>query len=363
MSNKLFDAFEACLQALEKGETLDAALARFPSLSSDLRPMLEASLHAQTLARPSFPDAAQRRVRSRLLQTASEMREAKRTRRRTWLYNFRPLAVTVLLALFFLSSTGLVNASSGSLPGDNLYPVKRTWEDFRLIFVFSEEAREGLEMEYEGERVVEIHELLAKGRAEPVTFSGYVSAQTDTQWTVSGIITMLASDTILPTQPITIGAAVTVTGMTTADGVMHANMISSVPYGISVPTPKPENDDDSNGRSGSGDNSGNETEPTPSSGDDSEESGKTLPDARAKLQGVIQSISGNIWIIDGQLVNVSSAKISGTPKPGDTASVEGYMDANGEFVAIRVVIGDRSNNDNGSGGNNDGGDDHDGEDD
>jgi hypothetical protein len=43
----------------------------------------------------------------------------------------------VLTLVFFFSGTGLVRASSSTLPGDNLYGVKRTWEDVRLLFVFA----------------------------------------------------------------------------------------------------------------------------------------------------------------------------------------------------------------------------------
>ena len=275
MNEKLFDALETCLQALEKGETVDAALARFPALAADLRPLLESSLHARTLAGPPVSDALQRRARSRLLQRAAEMREAKRAPRRTWLFNFRPLAVTLMLVIFFLSGTGLVNASTTSLPGDNLYPVKRTWEDMRLLFVFAHDEREGLEMEYENERLEEISELLAEGRVEPITFSGYVTAQTDGQWTVSGILVTITAQTVLPAEPVIVGSVVTVYGMTTLDGNVEAQNVDIVPAGTPIPTPKPEDENESEGSDDDeGGDTRQETGSSPTSDEEAKDSGE-----------------------------------------------------------------------------------------
>ena len=247
MSEKLFDAFETCLQALEKGETLDASLARFPGLAAELRPMIEASFHARALDGLPVSDEVQRLGRLRLLQRAAEMRKTRRGPRRTWVYNFRPLAVSLMLVIFFLSSTGLVRASSGALPGDNLYPVKRTWEEMRLFFTFANEEHKNLEMEYKNERLDETHDLLAERRAESITFSGYITAQSDVQWMVSGITVFINPQTILPRQPVTVGSVVTVHGMTTLDAYVDAQRIEIVPPGISIPTPKPEIEEEDKG--------------------------------------------------------------------------------------------------------------------
>jgi len=338
MSERLFDALETCLQALEQGETIDAALARFPALAADLRPILETSLHARTLGGLPLPEGIQHRGRARLLQRAAEMREAKRAPRRSWLVQFRPLAVALMLVVFFLSGTGLVRASTTSLPGDNLYPVKRTWEDVRLLFTFEKVQRVNLEMEYETERLGEIGELLAEGRIEPISFSGYVTAQTDSQWTVSGIPVAITAQTVLSGEPVTVGTAVTVYGMTTLAGSVEAHSINTVPAGTPIPTPKPEDenepDDDEGGESLQ------ETEPRASSDNEANDSGQDSQSGeKSKVEGVIQSISGDIWIINGQSVDVNGAEIVGAPAPGATVTIEGYVDANGVFVATKVILG------------------------
>ena len=338
MSERLFDALETCLQALEQGETIDAALARFPALAADLRPILETSLHARTLGGLPLPEGIQHRGRARLLQRAAEMREAKHAPRRSWLVQFRPLAVALMLVVFFLSGTGLVRASTTSLPGDNLYPVKRTWEDVRLLFTFEKVQRVNLEMEYETERLGEIGELLAEGRIEPISFSGYVTAQTDSQWTVSGIPVAITAQTVLSGEPVTVGTAVTVYGMTTLAGSVEAHSINTVPAGTPIPTPKPEDenepDDDEGGESLQ------ETEPRASSDNEANDSGQDSQSGeKSKVEGVIQSISGDIWIINGQSVDVNGAEIVGVPAPGVTVTIEGYVDANGVFVATKVILG------------------------
>lgn len=361
MSEKLFDALETCLQALENGETLDSALARFPALAADLRPMLEASLHARTLGGSPPSDAVQRRGRARLLQRAAEMRESKRAPRRTWLFNFRPLAIALMLVIFFLSGTGLVNASTTSLPGDNLYPVKRTWEDMRLLFAFGEGERENLELEYEDERQEEISELLAEGRTEPISFSGYVTAQSDGQWKVSGISVLITAQTALPAEPVNVGSVVTVFGVTTSNGTVDAQRVNLVPPGTPIPTPKPEDENESEGGEDDGGDTRPETDSGSSSDNEAEEDNEdSSSDEKTKVTGVVESINGTTWIVDGQMVNVSGAEIVGTPTPGAEVTIEGYVDANGVFIATKVIFGESDGN-GGSDGDSDSSDDSSGD--
>ena len=42
--NNLYDALEICLQEIEKGSDLEAAIQRFPALADELRPILQTSL-------------------------------------------------------------------------------------------------------------------------------------------------------------------------------------------------------------------------------------------------------------------------------------------------------------------------------
>ena len=208
MSEQLYDALEVCLNAIETGVDLDSALQLYPQLADELRPVLEASIQARSLAAPSVPQAAVQRGRARVLGHAAEMRRsAPRRRQRRSMFAFPRLATSLAIALIFLlSGTGLVSASNGALPGDRLYTVKRSWEDLRLLLEFSPEGHEGLESEFEQERLDEISELLTEGRKETIAFAGLVTAQNGAEWKVSGITVMVSASSRLPAEPVSIGA-------------------------------------------------------------------------------------------------------------------------------------------------------------
>ncbi len=165
MSEKLYEALEVCLQALETGADPELAVKLFPEMEEQLLPLLETSRQARSLAIPVVPERVLRRTRARVLQHASVMRaSAGRQPKPMALFTFPRLAISLAFALLFLlSGTNLVRASGGALPGDQLYPVKRTWEDVRLLLVFSPASRQELESAFEQERLHEVDELLAEG--------------------------------------------------------------------------------------------------------------------------------------------------------------------------------------------------------
>ena len=208
MNEKFYEALEVCLQAIETGAEIESVLKRYPQMADELRPILETSVQAQSLATPSVPEAAIRRGRARVLQHAAGMSAPAQGSRRS-IFSFPRLATSLALAfIFILSGTGLVRASDGALPGDNLYPIKRTWEDMRLLLVFDPEGREELEDEFEQERLHEIDELLVEGRHETITFAGLVTEQNGDQWMVSGIHVQITPDSKLPADPVTVGASI-----------------------------------------------------------------------------------------------------------------------------------------------------------
>ncbi len=348
MSDKLFDALETCLQAIENGETVDSTLTRFPTLAADLRPILETSLQARALGGLPVPAEAQRRGRVRVLRRAAELREAQRAPRRSWLFSFRPAALTFILAIFLLSGTGLVRAASSSLPGDNLYPLKRTWEDVRLAFVSDEQEIESIELAYETERIEETNELIARGRTETVSFSGYLTTQPDGTWTVAGIPIIINADTILPANPLRAGAAIRVTGTTDANGFLVAQSVDEAPAGSIVP----DVEDD-----GHEEGPGDETPDEGGSGQGAGSGGDSSAAEVSKYRGILETIDGNKWVVNGVDVDVSGAVIEGVPFAGAEVIVEGYYTADGVFIATRVIFvgsggANENGNENGNGGSN-----------
>jgi hypothetical protein len=248
MTDNLYDALEFCLQALEQGASLESCLARFPALADELRPILETAVQARTQAVQDVPADAMRRGRARVLQHAAELRERDRAAtvlpfwRKPWQTGraVRTVATSLTTMVFvFSSGTGLVFASSTSLPGDNLYPVKRSWEGVQLALILDPGTKSQRETEFEQERVTEIHELFSESRTTQVDFQGLVEWRQANVWQVAGLRIAIDEDAsfngeILP------GALVQVIGET-EDGIIKAEQINLIqpPSATQTPTTTP----------------------------------------------------------------------------------------------------------------------------
>jgi Domain of unknown function (DUF5667) len=242
MNEELYEALEVCLQTLETGADLESALKRFPEMKDDLRPLLETSQQARLLAIPEVPLATLRRERSHVLQHAAEIRApGLKPRKRLPLFSFPRLAASLAIALIFflLSGTGLVRASNGALPGDHLYPVKRTWEDVRLLLVINPESREVLQSEFEQERLHEVDELMAEKRHQTIAFAGLVTEQNRDVWVVSGVPVHITAASRLPQDPVSAGATIMVNGWTNAQGYVEAERIEIMAPGLTLPALTP----------------------------------------------------------------------------------------------------------------------------
>lgn len=372
MNNNMYDALELCLQELENGADIETVLSRYPEHANELRPILETSVMARTISVQDASADVVRRNRAKVLQHAAQMRESRAyTTRRLWSVPLRRVLVTlVVVGVLFISGTGLVRAASTTVPGDNLYPVKRAWEDVLVLFTFNLQAREALEVEHENERLHELEEVFTEGRSVQVDFSGLVTRQNGDLWLVSGIPVALSAQTDLPTQPIAVGDGIHVVGITQSDGAVLAQRIELLPAG--VPLPEVEDDDsfefeeDNSGNSNEADpdnsgegsaNDSNENDEDQTSGPESESNSGSSEPREESFNGVVESINGNILIVTGQIVNVSSAEINGTLQVGASAKVEGYYDANGVFIVIRIEI--ESSGSDGGDGSDSGSDDND----
>lgn len=268
--NNLYEALELCLQDIEQGADIDTVLSRYPELADQLRPILETSAKAKAIA-VSAPSAEQvRRNRARVLQHAAQLREANtRPSQKIWFTPLRRVIVTLaVLIILFVSGTGLVRAASETLPGDNLYPVKRTWEGVQLFLTFNSNARETLESEYANERLYELHELFAEGRSAEVDFRGVVTSQSGNEWVVAGVRVLLSSETEIRDQGIVVGNTVRVRGITQENDTVLAERIRLL-----------DSDDDDSDNSGPGsdnDNSGSDDDNE--NDDDSNENGSDNDD-------------------------------------------------------------------------------------
>jgi hypothetical protein len=351
--NNLYDVLEVCLQELENGANLETVLARYPDLAGELRPILKAAVmaHKRSEAVPAPSQEAVRRGRAKLLQRASEMREAKLAPRKRMIPFFQRLAISFTLAALFLSSgTGLVSASSSALPGENLYPVKLTWENVRLFFTFNEEYRETLEHTFENERLHEVNELLVEGRHETIRFAG-VYMEVNGMTYVSGIHIAVLDTSTLPTDPLLNGMAVEVTGHTNAEGFVDVESITLLPAGSAVPPGEPvevgenHNSNDIENR--------NENE----NGNVNENSDENINEGSDDNNNVNDNESSADNNNDSDGANDNAVDDSNDDNTNDDNS--GSDDNNGDDSSDSGGGGDDDSGDSGGGGNDSGGDDND----
>lgn len=244
MTDNLYDALEICLQALEKGVDIESCLVQFPALADELRPILETATAARAQAIESIPADAMRRGRARVLQHAAEIRESQRVAASLPFWrkpiqfkrSLRTLATSLSMVVFLFSGgTGLVFASSGSLPGDNLYPVKRSWEGVQLVLIADPKTKHEREKEFEHERLEEIHELFSESRQTQVDFQGVVEKQQAAVWQIAGLQIAMDDDAVFIGE-IVPGALVRVVGET-EDGIIKAEQISLIQAPSATQTP------------------------------------------------------------------------------------------------------------------------------
>lgn len=310
MNKRVTDALEYCLRAIQDGASVEAVLTRYPEMADELRPLLEAARQARQLKGPGPSEAVIQRTRSRLMQQAAQM---KPKRPAAVLPLAQRLAFSLLMALvLMLSGTGLVRAASITLPGDNLYPVKRTWEGLRLQFFVNPGRREALESEYEQERLDEVAELIQKGRLVPISFSGLITAQTGGQIVVSGVQVTLTGQTQISGAALAIGSAVIVVGTTDSLGQVAAMEIRVLPSGSLVPVAEAR-------------------------GSRSQGGGTDKHSSTFHLEGKVDSIEGNVLVVDGRSVIVDPAMLPALV-PGDMVEVKGYFTAEGQFFATEVEL-------------------------
>ena len=112
-------------------------------------------------------------------------------------------------------------------------------EDVRLLLAFNPQGREELENEFHRERLLEVDELLAEGRDEPITFTGIVTEQNGDLWVVSGVKVQITPQSRMPAAPVSLGSTVFLQGKTNAQRYVEADYIEVVGWNLILPTQVP----------------------------------------------------------------------------------------------------------------------------
>ena len=217
-------------------------------------------------------------------------------------------------------------------------------------------------------------------RVEGERFDGLVENIQKSEWQVGGRVVLIGDDTHIDDRP-TVGDLVEVNVMNLPGGSILAERIlllqreagSDNLEGPSNPSATPS-EDHGNGQKtgepgptdslesesasqtpGSPNNGGDKTsqptqtpEPTRTSnptqtpnpgGSNGSNSPTSTPsiDQEVRLDGIVQSISSNAWIVEGQTILVDeNTLIENNPQPGDLVEVRAVLQSNGTLLALRI---------------------------
>ncbi|NIM94898.1 MAG: hypothetical protein GTO18_14450 [Anaerolineales bacterium] len=233
MSDRIYAALEVCLEALDTGVELDKVLTLYPDIQQELRPALEGAIAAHAYSNADVPTESISRSRTHVLGYAAQMRG----KGNSFSWFGLPRLVTgslIAFALVILSAATLLTASAQAIPGDRLYPLKRTAEQVSLSVAPSQSLKRSLQKSYAKRRTDETKALLLVGRNEPVTFEGVVNTQTNGSWIVDDIRVELTPDTNIIGR-IEVGMGVDVSGEVLATGSIAADTIRLRTFRLSGP--------------------------------------------------------------------------------------------------------------------------------
>ncbi len=233
MNEELERILGEALDLLEQGVGVEAIVARYPAHAAELRPFLLTATQLARLATQPSLTAEQRSKRAFLAAAAAPA--ARRAQAGGRLARLFAPALAVLL-LFLLGGTALVGASAAAVPGSTLYETKRLVESLRLGLATDPERAAVLRERFRQERLAEVEQLLADGRAADVTFVGTLSASDGPRWTVDSLPVDVA-EAVIEGAP-RVGALVEITGRV-VDGVVRAARVVVLSGGLPEATPTP----------------------------------------------------------------------------------------------------------------------------
>lgn len=122
-----------CLERMEQGATLEQCLGVHPEHARELRPLLALARELRSSLGVGPSAEARMAGRRRLQQAILSPAHGRASRLPALLGPWKGWATAGILAVvLFVGGFGVVQASSDSVPGEALYPVKRTLERARL---------------------------------------------------------------------------------------------------------------------------------------------------------------------------------------------------------------------------------------
>jgi hypothetical protein len=235
------------------------------------------------------------------------------------------MVVIVLMAFLFGGSAITAMAAQSALPGDALYPVKMTLEQTRLSLARSAAVRAQLQLEFAERRLGEVEGLIAEGRYQQVStatveYEEYVKNALAELDLVAEMDPAQATEIMLQITQSLARYARTLTGMmSNVPEPVREEMMRSIESIEGV-------------------------------------SGQENLLGETEFTGIVESIDGDIWVIDGRSVRVTlQTELKEQIQVRDRVRIHAYQDVDGMLRAReieRVMAGDGNANQNQNGNGN-----------
>lgn len=244
---------DECVARVQAGEPVEACLRDYPTYRTELTMLLDAAATLNTLPRPIIHAEARQRGRERMLAQIPPNQAQPvsfwaflRYARQNLAHLFTKELPTMKLVLrsavtavfLLILSTIVVTASQSSLPGDPLYPVKRSWEWVQGSFATTDAA--SYEAELLDRRYKELQLIIEMGRQVTFELEGWLSQMDDKSFQVANFTVLFNQDTQWLTEQ-EAGQMVRVALLTQADGTLLAQQVapSNLPLPQMTATPQP----------------------------------------------------------------------------------------------------------------------------
>jgi len=169
--NKILD--ECIDLILNQGYRLDDCLDKYPEVRAELSQDLQIATSVTSKLKVAINEETKSKTKNLLIEKINNQKKQQVRKIRSGPDKFiksissimtRWSSIAAAILLFStIGTTSLVSASSNSNPDENLYPVKRTFENVRLRFTFDQEKKNELRLGYSTKRIEEMTTMANKG--------------------------------------------------------------------------------------------------------------------------------------------------------------------------------------------------------
>jgi len=167
MKDELQQIFEDCLELLEQGSSIEDCLNKYPAEARELQSLLSTAQLSRTSLHYAIPRDTKARIRAKIMTQYDHQHLPRGQKTPIWSYLRRWAYVTICILTFLIvAGLGLNVASASAVPGDTLYPVKKSFEEIQIAFSFSNMAKAETHVRLAERRINEIIELAGQGESE-----------------------------------------------------------------------------------------------------------------------------------------------------------------------------------------------------